>query len=173
MNSNKRDGKQHCVFFWPIIADVKHCTSVHAGWETSVKWLGGHLGFSEFACPIGWHNVTWLENPALGGDDSGYHRLTFLLLYLPLPPHCSRGAGVVAGKHLNCVLGRDETGTHTGRYILVCVCVCVHSTEIIGEAHLDTGHLSTPPLCPSNQHCPPWMHIFCAYVCIVCELSSM
>ena len=105
-------------------------------------------------------------------------KLIFLLLYLPpsLPYSGRPGAG--AGRYFNCAVGRDEKGIQV-RMVCFCVClrVCVCTLErqqrrIIGEAHLDTGHLSTPPLCPSNQHCSFWLHtvcvcvFVCVYVCV-------
>lgn len=59
-----------------------------------------------------------------------------------------------------------------GGFVFMCacmrVCVCAmkrQQQQIIGEAHLDSAHLSTLTRCPSNQHYSLWVHT--VYVCVV------
>lgn len=49
--------------------------------------------------------------------------------------------------------------------VFECLCICeMQYQKIIGMAHLDTGHLSTSPLYPSNQHYSLSVHTVC--ICV-------
>lgn len=157
-----------------VLNDISHCSHI---FTSNCNSWHARQGQSEWK--VGFHRLTslnkkkdWKLQPSMKMIESiQTHpaKLIFLLLYLPLLL-CSWGPGAVAGRHFNCVVGRDEKGIHMGRYILVCMCV---RTVPRDNWRGTPGHWS--PLNPAPlpfKLTLPTLGAYFVYVCVLCGTSS-